>query len=384
MYTETIYHLTAGNPNRNSVAMQLADNAYACFHCLDSYREVSSMSAAWRKQFSHFVVVGMGGSINAGLTYAALGKDNITFIDNIEPESTADLIDTLPDPRHTLLIYISKSGKTEEVLLLYKLLYTKWHAVLGNDAANHTLIISQEHDSPLTTIAKQSKHHFIPHDPDIGGRFSYLSVVGLLIAGLVGLDIGAIAQGAQQALTDYCLGSAKRDQFCHALASGLQDQSHQANVVLTYHDRLLPFQIWFQQLWAESLGKKGMGSIPVAFSGTRDQHSQLQLYLANPTGKAFTLIRCAHYDSAYPALTQAYKAHAETVSYSLRQTGQITRVITLPQLDSYYLAYIMTNMVLDTLITAAYADIDPFGQNQVEHVKKAHNPRIEALTTNLS
>lgn len=382
MYAETLYHLAVDSPQGNSVASQVAKKQYACFHCLDDSSKIISTSAQLSKQFSHFVVVGMGGSINAGLTYAALGTHNITFIDNIEPESTADLIDTLPDPRHTLLIYISKSGKTEEVLLLYRLLYAKWQAILCNDAANHVLIISQEDDNPLATIAKQGGHRFIPHDPAIGGRFSYLSVVGLLIAGLAGLDIGTIVQGAKQALTTYGHNTSQRDRFCQYLAMGLRDQSHQANVLLTYHDRLLPFQIWFQQLWAESLGKRGMGSIPVTFSGTRDQHSQLQLYLANPTGKAFTLMRCAHYDSPYTALTQAYLAHAETVAFSLRQTGQVTRVITLPQLDGYHLGYLMTNMVLDTLITAAYAGIDPFGQNQVENIKKAHNRRRKACTSN--
>ena len=59
---------------------------------------------------------------------------------------------------------------------------------------------------------------------------------------------------------------------------------------MAYADRLERFTHWYVQLWAESLGKNGKGTTPVAALGPVDQHSQLQLYLAGPRDKLFTVV----------------------------------------------------------------------------------------------
>lgn len=379
MLVETAHNIEKLNIAAASVATKINKGSYSLFNCMHENNSIKSLGAELTKKYKNFIVVGLGGSINAGLTFAQLKPHNITFIDNIEPKTTYQKLAQIKKPSETLVICISKSGKSEEVLLLYKILCAKFRE--HNNTADNFLVITQQNQNKLEQMALKNGHRVIPHDPNIGGRFSYLSVVGLLIATLAGLDTDQITQGAQTALTNYLQNSSQRNNYCYNLAKLMLEDKLHANIILTYHDDLLPFQVWFQQLWAESLGKNGLGSIPVAFSGTRDQHSQLQLYLASPKGKAFTMIRCQNFNTKSDALTEAYHSHADNVTINLKQTGKPVREIILPELNEYNLSYLMTNMVLDTLITAEYMQIDPFGQNKVEAIKNARYNKISETVT---
>src|SRR5882724_11219176 len=74
-----------------------------------------------------------------------------------------------------------------------------------------------------------------------------------------------------------------------ALAAALAGHKPIA-VLMAYADRLALFTKWYVQLWAESLGKNGKGTTPIGALGPVDQHSQLQLYIAGPRDKLFTVI----------------------------------------------------------------------------------------------
>ena len=110
---------------------------------------------------------------------------------------------------------------------------------------------------------------------------------------IAGLDPIPIRQGAAEVL-DRALQSSPRDcppAFGAALNVALLWQKRIGTCVLMpYVDALASFGLWFRQLWAESLGKNGTGTTPIRAMGTVDQHSQLQLYLAGPADKFYTLI----------------------------------------------------------------------------------------------
>ena len=141
---------------------------------------------------------------------------------------------------------------------------------------------------------------------------------------------------------------------------------------MIYNDKLLNYNIWLQQLWAESLGKDNLGSIMLGFSGTRDQHSQLQLFLANPEGKAFNIITCNNFNSSFNQLKSAYAHHAKSVFNNLVKTGSIVKQQTIEALNEYTLTYIMTSSIIDVLLCAEFMNIDPFCQDQVEAIKIAN------------
>src|SRR3954447_16599590 len=132
----------------------------------------------------------------------------------------------------------------------------------------------------------------LEHDPGVGGRYSALTNVGLLPAAMIGLDIGAIRDGAALALAPVLDARASADvpaAVGAALAVALA-QTKPISVLMAYADRLERFTRWYVQLWAESLGKDGKGTTPVGAIGPVDQHSQLQLYIAGPRDKLFTII----------------------------------------------------------------------------------------------
>ena len=132
----------------------------------------------------------------------------------------------------------------------------------------------------------------LDHDPGIGGRFSVLTNVGLLPAAVLGLDIGAVREGAGRALAPVLADQPPADvpAAVGAAFGRVRAKGKHISVMMAYADRLERFTRWYVQLWAESLGKDGKGTTPVAALGPVDQHSQLQLFIGGPRDKLFTVI----------------------------------------------------------------------------------------------
>ena len=134
----------------------------------------------------------------------------------------------------------------------------------------------------------------LDHDTGVGGRYSALTNVGLLPAAMLGLDIAAIREGAGLALAPV-LAKKPAAQVPAALGAALsialaESKGKSISVLMAYSDRLQRFTHWYVQLWAESLGKDGKGTTPIAALGPVDQHSQLQLFIAGPRDKLFTVV----------------------------------------------------------------------------------------------
>jgi glucose-6-phosphate isomerase len=124
---------------------------------------------------------------------------------------------------------------------------------------------------------------FLDHDTGVGGRYSALTNVGLLPAAMLGLDIAAVREGAGLALAPV-LAKKPAAQVPAAVGAALsvalsEGKGKSISVLMAYCDRLQRFTHWYVQLWAESLGKNGKGTTPVAALGPVDQHSQLQLFI---------------------------------------------------------------------------------------------------------
>ncbi len=135
----------------------------------------------------------------------------------------------------------------------------------------------------------------LDHHTGIGGRFSVLSNVGLLPALARGLDVRALRAGAR-AVVDQVL-AAKAAATCPAAVGAavafglLKSHNVRTHVMMPYADQLGMFAHWFVQLWAESLGKDGSGTSPIACLGPLDQHSQLQLFQDGPRDHLMTILR---------------------------------------------------------------------------------------------
>ena len=230
----------------------------------------------------------------------------------------------------------------------------------------------------------------LEHDPGIGGRYSVLTNVGLLPAAMLGLDIKALRAGAatgaragaRRATRGASSGSARRGAQRHAAAAGKN-----IAVLMAYADRLERFSRWFTQLWAESLGKDGKGTTPLGALGPVDQHSQLQLFIAGPRDKLFTVItvdiegqgpridaaladarrRAGFRRQDASAISSPRKA-APPPRRSARTAARCAPCIST-RLDETSLGALLMHFMLETILAARLIGVDAFDQPAVEEGK---------------
>lgn len=232
-----------------------------------------------KNAFKTFLIVGIGGS-SLGLKALVEGlstKKSVIFLDNTDPVFVNDQLKKIT-PKKTLFILISKSGETIEVLTLSKIL-------LKFKAQHNFLVITDNKESSLGKLAKRNKIQIFTSPKNVPGRFSILSVVGMLPAILMGIEAEKTLKGAQKTgwTSAYTLACY---QYLHYL------HNKNITVIFPYCERLSTFGDWFVQLLSESIGKaKKIGITPIKAIGVRDQHSILQLFLDGPTDKFFIFIK---------------------------------------------------------------------------------------------
>lgn len=351
------------------------------------------------RKFSDLVVLGTGGSSLGGQTLAALKAHPVPpatrawlhFADNIDPHDYGVLIDGL-DLSNTLFIVISKSGATAETLTQFLIALDGVKSAVGDEAMRSCfLLVTEPGDNPMRRLAGRWKIPVFDHDPGIGGRYSALSLVGLLPAMFAGVDAAAIRAGAGQVL-DLALAADDPSESPPALGAALsialsETRGVGTTVLMPYCDRLGPFAMWFRQLWAESLGKDGKGTTPVRAIGAVDQHSQLQLYLDGPPDKLFTVVTLdvegtgrrvepdlVAGDSALEYLSgrtigDLCDAEQRATIQTLTDKGRPVRVFRLEDLDERRLGGLMMHFMLETVIAGALLGVDPYDQPAVEQGK---------------
>src|SRR5262245_11529527 len=350
------------------------------------------------------VILGVGGSSLGGQTlaqredYAVPGAGllrsgpRLHFMDNLDPGTYATLLKTLPLAT-THFVAISKSGGTGETLM-------QTCAALAAMKAAGLAVRIPDLFLGITEPAKGGKRsglrvlfdeHHIPmlgHDTGVGGRYSVLTNVGLLPAAAVGLDITAIRGGASVALAPV-LASRPPAEVPAAVGAALAvalGASKPMSVMLAYADRLERFTRWYVQLWAESLGKDGKGTTPIAALGPVDQHSQLQLYLAGPRDKLFTVVTvgaagrgpriaddlarlAGEPDFAGKTIGDLVAAQGRATIETLAKNRSEEHTSELQSLDEASLGELLMHFMLETIIAAHLLGVDPFDQPAVEEGK---------------
>ena len=352
------------------------------------------------------VILGTGGSSLGGQTLAQLagfavpGVDalrpppRLHFIDNLDAESYGAMLAKLPHAT-TRFIAISKSGGTAETLMqTIAALSAVKDQGLQTRIPDIFLGISEPLKSGkangLRDLLGKHRVPVLDHDPGVGGRFSALTNVGLLPAALLGLDIAAVREGAGLALAPV-LAKKTADQVPAAVGAALsvalaEDKDKSISVLMAYCDRLQRFSRWFVQLWAESLGKKGKGTTPLAALGPVDQHSQLQLFIDGPRDKLFTVITVDG-KSAGPRIDgelakiagepgfagktigDLVVAEGRATAETLAKNGCPVRTIHINKLTEESLGELMMHFMLETIIAAHMLGVDAFDQPAVEEGK---------------
>jgi glucose-6-phosphate isomerase len=360
---------------------------------------LKALAEDWRARLDHVIVLGTGGSSLGGRTlYAlsdrgfgpALGGPRLHFLDNVDPDTMSAILGAL-DFKRTGLVVISKSGGTAETLAQCAILLPVLEAAVGRAAlADHAVAITEARESPLSRIAASHGLEAIAHHPGIGGRFSVFSAVGALPALLAGLDVAALRRGADRVLRA-ALEADRVENVAPAVGAAiavglLQERNITQSVLMTYEDRLANLGLWYRQLWAESLGKDGTGTTPLRALGTADHHSQLQLYLAGPRDKMYSLVMPACLgagpvvDAALAGAAGAdvlagrplgdlLDASARATAETLARNGRPVRLFVVERVDEATLGALMMHFMLETILAADLLGVDPFDQPAVEESK---------------
>ena len=237
------------------------------------------------KKFKNIVLIGMGGSILGAEAihcwFRNKLKRNFLFIDDINNKKIKKF-NLIKKKNKTLFIVISKSGNTIETLSnLFALKLVKKNK-------KNIIIISEKNNNHLFKLAKKMYLNHIEHKNYIGGRYSIFSEVGILPAYLMGININKFRKNLLKNFNSKYQNSLKKNSTL--LANLLIQKKFQNLVLLNYSPRLNKFLYWYQQLIAESLGKKGKGYLPLISNAPKDHHSLLQIYLDGPKNKFSTFL----------------------------------------------------------------------------------------------
>ena len=329
--------------------------------------------------------VGIGGSaLGAATLSAGLDSDvDAYYLDNVDPEWVEDLIDKI-DLSRTAVNVVSKSGTTAETLSNF-LVVKEAMDETGVDWTERTWVTTGEKGN-LRDLADKHDLPSLQVPDGVPGRFSVLSTVGLAAAALQGHDIDAILEGAATADDDLGPSLFESPAYAYgAVAYALDVRGAGINAMMPYAESLDTFTEWYAQLWAESVGKDGLGQAPVRAMGATDQHSQLQLYRAGPHNKMVTMVRpTEREDIAIPetnleglsylggaSLGELLDAEFEATEASLAAADVPSVRIEVDRVDEHGLGELLYNMEAATVLAGELYGVDTFVQPAVEWGKNA-------------
>lgn len=331
------------------------------------------------------LVVGIGGSALGAATIAdALDLDiEVYTLDNVDPEEVRRVLDSVDLPR-TALHVVSRSGTTAETLANFLVARGAMERA-GVDWTERTLVTTGKNGN-LRTLAERHDLPVLDVPPGVPGRFSALSTVGLPVAALGGGDIEALLAGAGTEAESLSGSLFECPSYAYgAVSYALAGRGWTVNAMMPYAESLETFAEWFAQLWAESLGKEGLGQLPARALGATDQHSQLQLYRAGPRNAMVTLVRPKERaEVSIPetdleglsylggsSLGGLLDAEFEATEASLAAAGRPTLRIEIERVDAHELGRLLYGMEAACIVAGELFSVPTFTQPAVEWGKNA-------------
>ena len=324
------------------------------------------------KNYTNINVIGMGGSIlGTEAIYHFLKnkiKKNFYFNNNLQ----ARLKVKNKSVRYLNLI-VSKSGNTLETI-------SNSNVIIKNKDKN--IFITENRKSYLHSLAKKLKTEIIHHNNFIGGRYSVLSEVGMLPAEL--MDLKPIKFKQLNNLI-------KNKKFINALITNVNNtlffikQKKFNSIILNYDESSDNLFKWYQQLIAESLGKKGMGVLPIISCMPKDNHSLMQLYLDGPKNNFFTFFYVKERNSIKINKDKILSSHYYLKNKNLGQiilsqklaTEKVFANKNLPfrsfeilNRDEKTLGELFCFFVLETILLGRALKVNPYDQPSVELIKR--------------
>ena len=323
------------------------------------------------KNNSHFRIIGMGGSsLGTQTIYDFLGnkiKKKFIFINNLQSNQKKN------EKKKYVNLIISKSGNTIETIANSNIL-------IKNKDKN--IFITENKKSYLYDLAQKLKAEIISHNNYIGGRYSVLSEVGMLPAELMGLNINNFKQFNSLI---------KNKQFLNSLILNVSSilffikKKKFNSIIINYDEKSENLFKWYQQLVAESLGKKKKGLLPIVSNMPKDNHSVMQLYLDGFQNNFYTFFY------THEANSEKFKSKLILPSQKFLKNKRISNVIyaqkkatervfshkkipfrsfEIKKRNEKTLGELFSFFILETILLGQCLNLNPFDQPAVELIKK--------------
>ena len=327
------------------------------------------------KKYKTVVVIGMGGSIlGAEAIYNLLEKKikkKFIFFNNIDKDKIEKFKKNY-NLKKSLFILISKSGNTLETLVnLSSLNITK------NNNKN-IIILTEKNNNYLNSLSKKKNILCIEHRKYIGGRYSVLTETGLVPAYLMGINIFELRKDIKKNFELKNKNFLK--QSSTILANLFINKKINSIVLVNYIPELNSFLCWFQQLIAESLGKKYKGFLPLISECPRDHHSLLQLYLDGPKDKLFYIFSdCSKKEKKISGsnfdflnnkgFNEIKTAQKDALLETFDEKKVPYREFKISNFTEKKIGELFSYFILEVAITGLISNINPFDQPAVELIK---------------
>jgi glucose-6-phosphate isomerase len=374
---------------------------------LAEIKKVAKRAAA----FENLVVLGIGGSaLGTRALVSSLcapyhnllarlkrKAPRIFVADNIDPDKFTALLEFCR-PEGTVFNVISKSGGTAETMSQFLIVRNMLIKRLGKKGYQKRMIATTDPETGiLRKIVNQDGLVSLPVPANVGGRFTVLSPVGLFPAAVLGIDISALLSGAAR-MEKRCRepGIPKNPAYLlGAILYLLYLRGRNIAVMMPYASSLLDLAEWFQQLWAESLGKTklvrgkpvGVGTTPVRSLGVTDQHSQLQLYQDGPQDKLIIFVRSesfrneASIPGGFPrikginylaghSLHELLLSEQQATEMALTKAERPNIRIVMPRIDALSMGQFIFLWEWTTAFAGALLKVNPFDQPGVDASKQ--------------
>jgi len=322
------------------------------------------------KKYKNIRVIGMGGSI--------LGTEAIFDFLRPKIKKSVEFINNLGMRKifrannKSLNLIVSKSGNTLETISNANIFIKK---------IDKNIFITENKASYLFLLAKKLKAEIVHHNNFIGGRFSVLSEVGMLPAELMGFNPKKFKQ-----LNNLI----KNKKFINSLLTNVSNTLYFLkkkkfnSIILNYDDNSKNLFKWYQQLIAESLGKKGNGILPLVSTMPKDNHSLMQLYLDGPKNNFFTFFYVNRKKSTKIINNKILPTHSYLKNKNLDQIIYAQKLATenvflkkkipfrsfeINLRDEKTLGELFSFFILETILLARALKLDPYNQPSVELIK---------------
>ena len=324
------------------------------------------------RKFFNIRIIGMGGSaLGAEAIYDFLKKKikkNFKFVNNLNNSG-----DYFQNKNVNLNLIISKSGNTLETIVNSNTLIKK---------KDHNIVITENKESYLTNLASQLKAEIFEHKNYVGGRYSVLSEVGMLPTELMNLNENKFKQFNNLI---------KNKNFVNNLVDNVTATLNFINngkftsIILNYDEQSENLFKWYQQLVAESLGKKSKGLLPVISSMPKDNHSLMQLYLDGPKKSFYTFFNTLDNRDIKMQNNNILLSHKYLKNQSIQKIKQSQMLATekvfiskkIPfrsfsvlKRDEKSLGELFCFFILETILLGRALNVNPFDQPSVELIKK--------------